>query len=418
MQNPRKNTFPDTWETPANVVTMRAPAKVNKAQPQLPVSSYFDPALYAQEIQSIFQQGPRYVGHTLSVPNMGDYYALPQEKGGRALVRNAGGIELISNVCRHRQAVMLQGRGSLTHNAQGSASGNIVCPLHRWTYSGAHAGGNDTQSGTLIGAPHFAQDPCLNLNNYKLQEWNGLLFEDKRGPDGSGDINVASQLANMGPLADLSFDGYVLDRVEMHECNYNWKTFIEVYLEDYHVGPFHPGLGQFVTCDDLRWEMHDNYSVQTVGVANRLGKADASGGSPVYERWQSALLNYRNGVPPKQGAIWLTYYPHIMVEWYPHVLTVSTLHPMGPNKTMNMVEFYYPEEIAAFEREFVEAQQAAYMETCIEDDEIAERMDAGRAALYARGDNEVGPYQSPMEDGMQHFHEWYRRKMGDGALVV
>ena len=25
-----------------------------------------------------------------------------------------------------------------------------------------------------------------------------------------------------------------------------------------------------------------------------------------------------------------------------------------------------------------------------------------------RGDNEVGPYQSPMEDGMQHFHEWYR----------
>jgi choline monooxygenase len=29
-----------------------------------------------------------------------------------------------------------------------------------------------------------------------------------------------------------------------------------------------------------------------------------------------------------------------------------------------------------------------------------------------RGDNEVGPYQSPMEVGMQHFHEWYRRKMG------
>ena len=39
------------------------------------------------------------------------------------------------------------------------------------------------------------------------------------------------------------------------------------------------------------------------------------------------------------------------------------------------------------------------------------RMDAGRKALLARGDNEVGPYQSPMEDGMQHFHEWYRRQM-------
>ncbi len=38
-------------------------------------------------------------------------------------------------------------------------------------------------------------------------------------------------------------------------------------------------------------------------------------------------------------------------------------------------------------------------------------MDAGRKALYARGDSEIGPYQSPMEDGMQHFHEWYRRQI-------
>jgi choline monooxygenase len=30
-----------------------------------------------------------------------------------------------------------------------------------------------------------------------------------------------------------------------------------------------------------------------------------------------------------------------------------------------------------------------------------------------RGDDEVGPYQSPMEDGMQQFHEWYRDAMGD-----
>ena len=375
---------------------------LQQADCQLPVSSYFDPALYAREMQHIFQNGPRYVGHALSVPNAGDYYALPQEGEGRALVRNATGIELVSNVCRHRQAIMLKGRGSLNSTAKGSAAGNIVCPLHRWTYSGANGGSNP--AGTLLGAPHFSHDPCLNLNNYPLQEWNGLLFEQNG-------VDVAAQLAHMGPRADLSFDGYVLDHVELHECNYNWKTFIEVYLEDYHVGPFHPGLGHFVTCDDLRWEFGKHHSVQTVGVANRLGKA----GSPVYERWHQALLQYRNHVPPRHGAIWLTYYPHIMVEWYPHVLTVSTLHPMGVNKTMNMVEFYYPEEIAAFEREFVEAQQAAYMETCIEDDEIGERMDAGRAALLARGDNEVGPYQSPMEDGMQHFHEWYRQRMESAA---
>jgi choline monooxygenase len=43
-------------------------------------------------------------------------------------------------------------------------------------------------------------------------------------------------------------------------------------------------------------------------------------------------------------------------------------------------------------------------------------MDAGRQALMERGDDEFGPYQSPMEDGMQHFHEWYRRMM-QGAVA-
>ncbi|MEK9951891.1 MAG: aromatic ring-hydroxylating dioxygenase subunit alpha [Curvibacter sp.] len=366
--------------------------QLQQAHSQLPVSSYFDEALFQRELDLLFKRGPRYVGHTASVPEIGDYHTLPQEQGGLALVHTPEGVQLISNVCRHRQALMLQGRGSLQHNQKGSAGGNIVCPLHRWTYSSA---------GELIGAPHFAHDPCLNLNNYQLREWNGLLFEDN-GRD------IAADLAGMGPRAELDFAGFTLDRVELHECNYNWKTFIEVYLEDYHVGPFHPGLGHFVTCDDLQWEFKEHYSVQTVGVSSAFERP----GSPVYRRWHDALLKYRNGHKPERGAIWLTYYPHIMVEWYPHVLTVSTLHPISVDKTLNMVEFYYPEEITAFEREFVEAQQAAYMETCIEDDEIAERMDAGRKILLARGDNEVGPYQSPMEDGMQHFHEWYRKQMG------
>src|SRR5690606_41395356 len=155
-------------------------------------------------------------------------------------------------------------------------------------------------------------------------------------------------------------------------------------LEDYHVEPFHPGLGNFVSCDDLRWEFGEHYSVQTVGVNHALSKS----GSPAYKKWQEAVLNYRNGEAPPYGAIWLTLYPNIMVEWYPHVLVVSTLWPMGPQKTRNVVEFYYPEEITLFERGFIEAGRAAYMETCIEDDEIALRMDAGRKALMERGANE------------------------------
>ena len=372
--------------------------QLQQATGQLPVSSYFDEALFRQELLRLFKGGPRYVGHSASVPEVGDYLTLAQEGHGRALVRTPGGVELISNVCRHRQALMLQGRGSLNTTAPGSAAGHIVCPLHRWTYSGGSQG-TAAPAGTLLGAPHFPQDPCLDLKRYPLREWNGLLFEDN-GRD------VQADLAGMGPRHALDFSGYVLDRVEMHECRYNWKTFIEVYLEDYHVAPFHPGLGSVVSCEDLRWEFREHYSVQTVGPARHQ-----AGTTPAYQRWQAALRGYQSAHTPEHGAIWLNYYPHIMVESYPQVLTVSTLHPLSVDRTLNVVEFYYPEEIAAFERELVEAQQAAYMETCKEDDEIAERMDSGRRALLQRGDNEVGPYQSPMEDGMQHFHDWYRQQM-------
>ena len=368
------------------------PAALVRSRSQLSVSSYFDDALFGQELATLFARSPRYLGHELAVPEVGDFYALPHEREGRALVRTSDGIELISNVCRHRQALMLRGRG----NVRAGGGNHIVCPLHRWTYD---------LHGRLVGAPHFADDPCLNLNNYPVQTWNGMVFE------GHGRM-VAADLAGLGPIQDLNFDGYVLDHVQLHECDYNWKTFIEVYLEDYHVAPFHPGLGQFVTCEDLRWEFGPRHSVQTVGLKSELAKP----ASPAYRKWHDAVLKYRNGVPPKHGAIWLTYYPTVMVEWYPHVLVVSTLHPKGPQKTLNVVEFYYPEEIAAFEREFVEAEQAAYWETCAEDDEIALRMDAGRRALMERGDDEIGPYQSPMEDGMQQFHEWYQREMGAQAL--
>ncbi|HQW20778.1 MAG TPA: RHO alpha subunit C-terminal catalytic domain-containing protein, partial [Rhodocyclaceae bacterium] len=236
---------------------------------------------------------------------------------------------------------------------------------------------------------------------------NGLLFQ---GPRSAQHDLAGMKLANDGVF---DFTGFKLDRVEMHVCNYNWKTFIEVYLEDYHVVPFHPGLGNFVTCDDLRWQFGEWYSVQRVGIT-----ALQKSGSSTYARWQKAVLDYNNGEKPKQGAqgaVWLTYYPNIMVEWYPHVLVVSSLIPQDVDKTMNIVEFYYPEDIALFERELIEAEQAAYMETAIEDDEIGERMDRGRRALLKQGRSEVGPYQSPMEDGMRHFHEFYRRIMA-GAM--
>jgi phenylpropionate dioxygenase-like ring-hydroxylating dioxygenase large terminal subunit len=95
--------------------------------PQLPVSWYFDPVIYDLELTHLFKHGPGYVGHQLMVPEAGDYHALELFEGGKVLVNSGTGVELLSNVCRHRQAIMRKGRGKLPSN-------NIVCPIHRWTY--------------------------------------------------------------------------------------------------------------------------------------------------------------------------------------------------------------------------------------------------------------------------------------------
>ena len=107
--------------------------QLQQAASQLPVSSYFDEALFRRELETIFQRGPRYVGHTNAVPNVGDYYALPQEGEGRALIRTERGVELVSNICRPRQALLLQGRGYPGHSQKGSTGDNNVYKLKRWT---------------------------------------------------------------------------------------------------------------------------------------------------------------------------------------------------------------------------------------------------------------------------------------------
>jgi len=372
----------------------RAHAALAPVPTQLPVHSYFDPAVFALEQERIFRNASVYVGHEKLVPEVGDWHTLVQEQSGRVLLRTQTGVQLLSNVCRHRQAIMLGQAGENTcarGNLQ-TSGGNIVCPIHRWTYN---------EQGQLIGALHFPRTPCVHLPTFDLQSCHGLLFEGVRDPA----RDMAALFSQ--PVFDLS--DYVYDHTEVHSCDYNWKTFIEVYLEDYHVAPFHPGLGQFVRCDNLQWEFADWYSLQRVGVNHGLRQP----GSAIYAAWQSRLLDYRQGKAPDVGALWVTYFPTHMIELYPHVAVLSTLYPVSPQRTVNVVEFYYPEEITAFEREFVAAQRAAYMETAREDDEIALRMDAGRRALYQRGANDAGPYQSPMEDGMQHFHAWYRSMMGN-----
>ena len=69
-------------------VTLEA---LERSRSQLSVSTYFDADVFRRENEQIFQNGPRYLGHELAVPEVGDYRTLIQEGEGRALVRTSRG---------------------------------------------------------------------------------------------------------------------------------------------------------------------------------------------------------------------------------------------------------------------------------------------------------------------------------------
>ena len=107
--------------------------------------------------------------------------------------------------------------------------------------------------------------------------WHGLLFTGPRDP--------RRDLARITTAADWNFSGYVLDSVRVDEYNVNWKTFIETYLEVYHVDFYHPGLGNFTNCNQFSVDYGREFSVQIVAAKAGLSKP----GTPAYRRWQEAL---------------------------------------------------------------------------------------------------------------------------------
>jgi choline monooxygenase len=349
---------------------------------QLPVHWYVDPAFHALEQERVFGPGPGYVGHGSMVPEVGSYHVLDWKDQAWMLVRNADGVELLSNTCRHRQAVMLEGRGKAR---------NIVCPIHRWSYD---------LGGRQRAAPHFPENPCLDIHRRPLRAWNGLLFEGPR--------DIATELAGFSKAGELDFSDYVYERTVVDQYPANWKTFLEIYLELYHVEPAHSGLKGYVDCNAFApadWEFGSTWSNQVMTL-----KADLSAASEPYRHYTRLVTDLR-GRPPKHATLWFCLYPDVMLEWYPEALAVSFLVGESPSSTVNVVDLYYPADIIADHPDIVEAHQAAYDESAAEDRFIVERIDQGRRALWRQGLDDVGPYQTPLEDGMVHFHEWLRRQV-------
>ena len=169
---------------------------------------------------------------------------------------------------------------------------------------------------------------------------------------------------------------------------------------------FHPGLGRFVTCGTCPGNSPNNTACSASACTTRW----RSPAPDVYRDWHDTLMRYR-GAAPDYGAIWVTYFP-------PHDRAVSAragaVHALSQEPAGNHQHrrVLLPGGIALFEREASRPSAPPIWKPPSRTTRSANAWTPAGSPCCA-GACPSGPYQSPMEDGMLHFHEWYRRVMGE-----
>lgn len=376
----------------------------------LPIGYYFHPRFH-QFREQLFTEGANYVGHELMVPEPGDYRVLETMNDQYILLRTDNDeCVMLSNICRHQQARLIDPKNRPDRDSREgnifarNRSGIIVCPVHAWSYK---------QDGTLNRAPHFEEQPKACLPRIKLQSWNGMLFHTER--DIATDMQQFGHSKQFDPQL-LNMKNYVFmgtDTPTRYE--FSWEQFLTVYFDLYHVAPYHPAtFAQIVDCRNLSWEFGERYSVQIAGWKERSPSVSSSEG---YGKVWVAIDRYYREHKPPHGALWVTMYPGVMIEWYPHVLVISTLRPLGPAACVNYVEYYvhkdwhHPDHVNRAQDIFEDAQRA-YNLSAREDGEICTSMQDSYQNMWDSGEHFVGPRHPHLEEGIDHFfryvHEEWR----------
>ena len=225
--------------------------------PTLPPACYTDPEVFQWEQRAVFQQGWVGVGRADRWPEVGDYSAI--DLGGVPVVvvrDDAGALRAYANSCSHRAAQIMVGEGSCAR---------MRCPFHFWTYG---------LDGRLIGAPSMAKTPDFERTDHGLHEFHaqvrhGFAFVSLEAEPPSIDewMGDFGELHTPWSLAELKL---AHRREFVVDCN--WKPFVEVFNEYYHLPYVHP-----VSLDG-NYDDPDDPDVTTGAYASHFGTTQGTGG--------------------------------------------------------------------------------------------------------------------------------------------
>ena len=190
----------------------------------LPPAFYVSEEFLELEKNEIFLKEWLCVGRVEEIPKPGDYFASELLDEPLIVARGQDGkVRVLSNVCRHRSSIVVEGRGN---------SANFVCPYHAWTYR------ND---GQLLRAPHMDKVEGFDVKDRRLPElasevWQGFIFVNL---DGNA-TPLAPRLEGLEPYIRNQHPGEMVHQwSNEHACNTNWKCVAENALEAYHLSFLH-----------------------------------------------------------------------------------------------------------------------------------------------------------------------------------
>jgi choline monooxygenase len=337
---------------------------------------YANDFVFNKELSTIFKNESLYLGHEKMIPELGSYWVSKRFDDELIFLRNQFGIECIKNICQHHQALILKNSGKVS---------SITCPFHRWNYN---------LEGQLTKAPHFETVPCVSLKKQTVFEWNDLFFIQKKPSMDSNTIEL---------LKLINFEDYTFHSSETLHAPYNWKIFIENYLDDYHVPAIHPGLRSLVDVQNLEWHVGSGFSLQIVDLHKNIKKLN----SEKFMNYSSALQAISKLISLNK-VIWMTIYPSTMIEVYPYMIVISTLKPISATETINHVDFFFNFKALSINPDFANLSREFYLDTAKEDDEICCAIQQGKVALYrSQSELEIQPEIHPiLEKGIHHFHDY------------
>ena len=324
---------------------------------------YTDPAIYAAEREAVFAASWQLVAASRQLPRKGDTLALTVAGWPLLLARGDDGVlRGFHNVCRHRAGPMLW-------DGQAEHCRVLRCRYHGWQYD---------LRGRLIRTPGFgAEVGETSLFSVACEEWRGLVFVHLR-PEAAP--SLASFLGSfVAEAAGVDFEGLQVGARARHELACNWKTYVENYLEGYHIPYLHRSLSREVDIDAYEVRAADRHVVHLV--------------------------------PTKGGAtydgFWAWLWPNVALNVYNNGMSIERIVPTG-GQTMAIEYVYLFDDLSDEAAARRAASQQMSHDVTREDIQVCEAVQRNLAAgVYRSG--ELSPRH---ERGVGHFQQLVREALG------